>query len=312
MIRELDDTLKQLLIQKGGLDPAAVDIRFDAPSRDQSAAPTHPTVNLYLYDVHENVELREMRWDTEREGNRKVRIKRVPLRMDLSYSVTCWASAPEDQHQLLWRVLETLSRNSPLPDDLLQGDLKEQVHQVQTRVAQPDGVLKNPADLWSALKTEPAPSINLVATLDLDLDKDTITPLVFARVVKLSQLKAQAEMEGPKDELMPAQIDWEAGPVRLGGVVESTDGQLIDRASVRLLAKQADGKPVQVGPTVQTDESGRYVFSQVPAGQYMLVVEVAGQAPQQQPLNVAVLPRGQPLPELLHEVEVKMAKPVKS
>jgi hypothetical protein len=306
MIRDLDETLKQLLIQNGGLDPATVDIRFDAPSRVLSAAITRPTVNLYLYDVRENVELREMRWDTERDGNRKVRIKRLPLQMDLSYSITCWASATEDQHQLLWRVLETLSRNSPLPNDLLQGDLQGQIHQVQTKVAQPDGVLKNPADLWAAMKTEPAPYINLVVTLDLDLDEEITTPLVFARVLKTSQLEAQSDTEKAKYGLPPGQSAWEASPIRFGGVVHSTDGQSIKGASIRLLGKQTDGNPLQVGPTIQTDEFGRYVFTGVPAGQYTLVIEVPGQAPQQRPLNVAVRHRGELLPELVHEVEVSM------
>ena len=306
MIRELDETLKQLLIQKGGLDPATVDIQFKAPSQYQSAPVTRPTVNMYLYDVRENVELREMRWDTERDGNRKVRIKRLPLRMDLSYSVTCWASAAEDQHQLLWRVLETLSRNSPLPDDLLQGDLKGQIHQVQTKVAQPNGVLKNPAEMVTPVDT--APSINLVATLDLDLDQENTTPLVFARVVKTNLRMAKGETDRALEELPQGLAGWETGRIRFGGVVHSTDGEPLKGASIRLLGKQTDGNPVQVRPTIQTDGSGHYILSDVPVGQYTLVVEVPGGTPQHRPLIVGAIRQGEPLPELTHEIEVNMAE----
>lgn len=308
MIKDLDETLKQLLIQKGGLEPASVDIRFDAPSRDLTAAPTRPVINLFLYDIHENVELREMRWDTQREGIRKVKVKRPPLQIDLSYSVTCWSNIAEDQHQLLWRALQTLGANSPLPKDLLQGDLKNQDHWIQTKVAQPDSVLKNPADLWSALKTEPAPSINLVVTLELDLEVETITPLVFARVLRTGLLETRAQMAIAKDEQRPDRMGWETSPLRFGGIVHYPTGQPVKGASVRLLKRQTDGNPVQLGPTIQSDESGHYVFAGVPASQYTLVVELPGQAPLQRTITVGTGERGEPLPELVNDVEVPMAQ----
>ena len=117
MINDLDESLKQLLIQKAGLDPSEVDISFDIPTRDwaTSSATTRPTVNLYLFDIRENRALRELDWDSEPNHNGAVQTNRLPLRIDLSYMVTCWTSAAEDQHRLLWQVLETFFRNSPLP-----------------------------------------------------------------------------------------------------------------------------------------------------------------------------------------------------
>ena len=100
MINDLDETLKQLLIQKAQLDPAEVDISFDTPTRDWSTPVTRPTINLYLFDIRENRTLRELDWDDEPSGYGQVRRKRLPLRMDLSYMVTCWTSATEDQHRL--------------------------------------------------------------------------------------------------------------------------------------------------------------------------------------------------------------------
>jgi hypothetical protein len=185
MIQDLDEALEQLLLEKGGLDAARVDIRFDAPTRERLAAVNTPTVNLYLYDLRENPELREMNWDVERDGNQRVRIKRRPLRIDLSYAVTCWTAAVEDQHRLLWRVLETLFQNSPLPEELHHGALSHLLQPVQLKVAQSDGVLKNLSDLWGSLQVEYPPSIQLVATLELDLNQVVITPLVLTRELKL-------------------------------------------------------------------------------------------------------------------------------
>ena len=48
MISDLDETIKQLLIKKGNLDPAEIDIVFDMRYRDQSGKVTKPTVNVYV------------------------------------------------------------------------------------------------------------------------------------------------------------------------------------------------------------------------------------------------------------------------
>ncbi len=48
MLSDLDESLRQLLIRRGDLTPAAVDISFDIPTRDWSTPVTKPTVNLYL------------------------------------------------------------------------------------------------------------------------------------------------------------------------------------------------------------------------------------------------------------------------
>jgi hypothetical protein len=88
--------------------------------------------------------------------------------------------------------------------------------------------------------------------------------------------------------------------------VRNQKGSSLPGAAVRLVGKDVGGQPVQVGPTVQTDAAGRYIFASVPAGDYTLVVEMPGQAPVQRPLKVEVGERGQPLPELAFPVEVPM------
>ena len=58
MINDLDETIKQLLIKNVPLDPAEVDISFEMPGREWSASIAKPTVNLYLYSIQENRDLR--------------------------------------------------------------------------------------------------------------------------------------------------------------------------------------------------------------------------------------------------------------
>jgi len=305
MINDLDETLKQLLVEKAGLNPSEVDISFDIPTRDWSTPVTRPTVNLYLYDIRENRQLRETYWDDEPGADGRVNLKRRPLRIDLSYMITCWTSEIEDQHRLIWRVMETFFRNSPLPPEVLQGSLRSLVHPIRTDVAQPDGVLKNVSDFWGALENQLRPSVALVATLDLDLAQIESHPLVLARVLKFGPPRVMRNAQGGETLLPHLEPGWEAGPVRLGGEVRDQQGRPLASAAVRLMRVQ-QGQPVQVGPSAQTDASGRYLFASVPAGEYTLAVEVNGQAPVHRRLQIAVSERGQPMPELVFPVEVPM------
>lgn len=305
MINDLDETLKQLLVEKASLIPSEVDISFDIPTRDWSTPVTRPTVNLYLYDLRENRQLRETYWDDEPGANGRVNLKRRPLRIDLSYMITCWTSGTEDQHRLLWRVMETFFRHSPLPAEVLQGSLRSLVHPVRTEVAQPDGVLKNVSDFWGALENQLRPSVALVVTLDLDLEQIESHPLVLARVLKFGPSSIQPDGKGGETLLAQLEPGWETGPVQLGGEVRDKQGKPLPGSAVRLMSKQG-GQPVQVGATVQADNSGRYIFSSVPAGEYTLVVEVSGHPPVHRLLKIAVSERGQPMPELVFPVEVPM------
>jgi hypothetical protein len=306
MINDLDESLRQLLILKAGLNPSEVDISFDIPTRDWSTPVTRPTVNLYLFDLRENRQLRE-NWYGEEDVTGRVNLKRRPLRIDLSYMITCWTSGTEDQHRLLWQVMETFFQHSPLPDDVLQGDLRSLTHPVRTEVAQPDGVLKNVSDFWGALENQLRPSVALVVTLDLDLEQLEIHPLVLARALKFGPPAVQRNEKDRETILPRLEPGWEVGPVLLGGEVRDKNGHPLAEAAVRLVGKQADGQPVQVGASVKTDRYGRYKFAYLPTGEYTLVVEVSGQAPVQRPLTIAVGERGQTVPALEFSVEVPMA-----
>jgi len=120
---------------------------------------------MYLYDMRENHELRGTEWIVEKNGNNTATKRKNAKRIDLSYLVTVWTNNIEDQHSLLWRVLQTLIRYPTIPQELLLGQLATQMYPVITRAAQPDGLFNNPADFWAALDNEIKPSFNYVVTL---------------------------------------------------------------------------------------------------------------------------------------------------
>lgn len=187
MINDLDESIKQLLIKKVPLKPSEVDISFQIPNREWTASVSKPTVNLYLYDIRENYELRAYEWNVERNNDRTATKRQAPLRIDLSYLVTAWTNDVGDEHRLLWRVLATMSRHPSLPEELLQGKLKEQELEIRTSTAQPDGFFKNPADFWSALDNQIKPSINYLVTLPLDLEMMETAPVVLEKELRMKQ-----------------------------------------------------------------------------------------------------------------------------
>ena len=177
MIDELDDGLRELLIRELPIKNNEVDIAFDQPKRDWSARLSRPTINLYLHDIRENVKLRrEQRpYELERRPNSVVQ-QRQPMRVDLHYLVTTWATAPEDEHRLLARTLMTLMRYPEFPGDLLPEGLQDQPIPIPLKVAQSE-TLDKPSDLWSVMDNQQRPGIVLVATLSFSAYPSVVKPL---------------------------------------------------------------------------------------------------------------------------------------
>lgn len=253
MISDLDETLKQLLTKKMPLDPGEVNITFDAPDRKWAGSQSKPTVNFYLYDLRENHELRSNAWTVERNQNGIATKKKAPLRVDLSYLVTVWTKHVEDEHRLMGQLLVVLSRHPILADDVLQGMLKGLDYPIRATAAQPDGLFKNPADLWSALDNQLKPSINYVVTLPMDLDIAFTAPIVSTKIIEVKELE-----KGEVEEI-----------VQVGGVVHETGNPDAGIARATVIVKEAR-------MTTKTDDSGRYVFPKLQRGSYTFQVVAAG------------------------------------
>lgn len=186
MFADLDNTIRQLLIDYVPLDLSEVDVSFDAPDREWSGRLSRPTVNCFLYDVNQNLERRDADWKITRdERTHVVARKQGPLRVDATYYVTVWARMPEDEHRLLWRVLSVLARFPVLPGGILSGELQEQPYPLHARVAQPAEQHTSSTDLWQALDNRVRPSLSYVITLALDPQIEFSSPMVFSRIARV-------------------------------------------------------------------------------------------------------------------------------
>ena len=168
MIHEVDEALRRLVL-RDAVDGTGVELSFEAPTKEWAARRNAPTVDVYLYDLREDVERRDQQYQPVRDENGRVVERRPPpRRFKLSYLVTVWTQRPEDEHRLLSSLLACFLAHPTVPRDTLSGGLGEQPQPVTIEVALPPTADRSLADVWSALGGELKPSLDLVVTAPMD------------------------------------------------------------------------------------------------------------------------------------------------
>ncbi|SAL27933.1 DUF4255 domain-containing protein [Caballeronia humi] len=190
MIDDLDETLAALLRRElaPGLSEQ-IQVSFEAP--DDQFPPQSvmtPAVDLFLYDVRENLELRNNDVYFERRNDGVSERMPVPVRIDASYLITAWpreglASPAEDEHRLLGEVMRALLRHRTLPRELLRGRLAESDMPLPVSALQP-GRLQSLGEFWQAMGGKPKAAINYTVTLSVDVGIPKEVRLVTERVFR--------------------------------------------------------------------------------------------------------------------------------
>jgi Pvc16 N-terminal domain len=168
VIEDVDESLRTL-VRKDALNGSEVEVAFDAPTREWAARRNTPTVDLYLYDVREDLGRREVMWQDMRNEQGRVTERRPPPRYyRLSYLVTAWTQRPQDEHRILSVILTCFIRHQVLPEDVLTGALARSRLPAYASIALPPPQDRSLSDVWSALGGELKPSLDLVIAMPLD------------------------------------------------------------------------------------------------------------------------------------------------
>ena len=169
MIGEVDSALRTL-IEREAIGRGDVEVVFDAPTREWAGRRNSPTIDVYLYDIREDMRRRERGMLNEYDADEREIVARhlPPRHFKLSYLVTAWTQRPEDEHRLLSSLLTCFLRFDALPEDLVTGSLAELGLAVPVTVALPPPEDRAFADVWSALGGELKPSIDLVVSAPVD------------------------------------------------------------------------------------------------------------------------------------------------
>ncbi|MEA2176340.1 MAG: hypothetical protein QOD00_3932 [Blastocatellia bacterium] len=263
MIDDLSRTL-QAILDDPGLTAAfpelsAAQVSFDRPTDPYNPAQT--TLNLYLYDIRENVELRDSEPVITR-NNGQATLLPGPLRVACSYLLTAWPVGGTDlalqEQKLLGQALLVLSRYTLIPAKFLKGSLVGQDPPLPMMTSQMEG-LKDPSDFWTALGNKLRTSISLTVTISMQPFIAETAPLVVTSEVRLG------EMDATGTHLTPATLQESYS---IGGLITNKTDAPVANALVQLLEAKL---------TAATDADGQYSFAPVPSGSYTLRVKSGNQ-----------------------------------
>jgi hypothetical protein len=250
-IADLDEALRRLLrsqLERHGFE--GVEIAFDAPSREWSGKLTNPTVDLFLYDLREAVGRADAS-PTERRGNGPAVVMPPPLRLELTYAVTAWTKAVEDEHRVLSQVLAIFLSYPRLPADLLEGQPEgSRLSEAETSVGRPR---EEKADFWTSVGGQYKASIDLVVHITID------SGATFVRGPEVRTQTLRTRISGGPPGTMTELH-------RLGGTVRDAANQPVADAWVAL---------PDLGRWTATDREGRFRLQRVYPGEHRLVVRTA-------------------------------------
>src|SRR5437763_11739081 len=169
MIQDVDESLRAL-VKRDALNGSKADVAFDAPTKEWSSRRNTPTVDLYLYDIREDLEQREVMWESVRDDSGFITERRRPARrFKLSYLVTAWTQRPEDEHRLLSSLLSCFLRNQTMPVELITGSLVGARLPITLNIALPPPQDRSISDVWSALGGELKASLDLVVNAPFEI-----------------------------------------------------------------------------------------------------------------------------------------------
>jgi hypothetical protein len=248
-IADLDEALRLLLkreLAKHGFE--GVEIAFDAPSKEWSSKLTNPTVDLYLYDLREASERAEMT-PVEHRSNGQATVISPPLQLELSYAVTAWTKAVEDEHRLLSQVLAVLFSYRRLPAELLEGllDGGSSLQNAETSVGRPR---EEKADFWTSVGGQYKASIDFVVHI---MVQSGVTS------TRGPEVRTQTIRTGPMDGERRTMTELH----RLGGTLRDAEGMPVSDAWVTL---------PETGRWTATNREGRFVVERLEPGLHALVV----------------------------------------
>ncbi len=254
MIQDLSRTLQTILTQPGLPAPLSnALIAFDRP--EQSFQPMQTTVDLFLYDLRENLELRSNELTIDKSNTQSVTHK-APMRLACSYLATAWPVGGTEpalqEQQLLSQVLQALARFPTIPGTFLQGTLVGQQPPLPMVALHPDA-LKNLAEFWASLGNTLRASLTITVTISVPVFDDVIDFLVTTATTSASAAN------GTSDQWM-----------QFGGRVLDGTGNGVPGALADLLDS---------GLRTRSGSDGRFVFSGVQAGSHTLRIVATGFKP---------------------------------
>jgi hypothetical protein len=261
VIHDVDEVLRKLLIREIEIEGNEVDILFDQPKREWSSRLSKPTLNLYLFDLRENLRLRtaeQYRTINHRDGTSEIR--RNPVRMDLRYLMTAWVNEPEDEHLLLSSAIMGLLRHPFIPQDILTERLVDQPTPIPMTVANfppEEGPVDKFSEIWGVLDNELRPGVLVTLTISVDPYRPMVYKQVRTREIRFVQDTAINQPDSP-----PTTRALSKTYFVVAGSIKSVKH---DPSTLSMVL-------VEKGLPIELDKDGNYSLKDIAEGEYHLDV----------------------------------------
>jgi hypothetical protein len=167
VLYDAGESVREMIRQRGQV-PANIEILFDAPTKDWAARRSGPAIDVFLYDIRENMDRRQALLEDVRTDD-LVSGRKSPTRwFNCSYLITAWTQRPDDEHRLLGGVLSGMVTVHAVPPECLKGSLVGSEHELFLTMCRPPGQERSISDIWSALGGELKPSLDLVVVVPVE------------------------------------------------------------------------------------------------------------------------------------------------
>lgn len=272
MISDVDEALRNLIKQGLTVSQQAVNIAYDKPSRDWTARLNKPTIDLFLFDIRENLRLRGAEQQrVEKHSDGTVEVFRNPVRIDLRYLLTAWTKDPEDEHLLLSDALMVLLRNPYLPQRVLSETLKQQPFPIpmDAAVFQPEhGPTDKITDIWSVLDNDIHAGFIVTVTVTVD----PYAPDVFTQVKTVERrfgerVAGETTLAAGSEDLSFYEVGYQINPGKYS----------LSTLSVVFCEQNL---PLTITP------GGRFQLPKLPAGSYNIDVLSKGKVIKHQTIQI--------------------------
>ena len=175
VIHEVDVALRAL-IEREATAGTEVEVAFDAPTKDWAGRRNVPTIDVYLYDIREDLRRRERGLINQYDGDRIAARHLPPRHFKLSYLVTAWTQRPGGRAPTAVRAAVLLPAARRDPD----GSAHRTARRTRPAGAGDSGACRRPedrsfADVWSALGGELKPSLDVVVSAPTDTGQQYVS-----------------------------------------------------------------------------------------------------------------------------------------
>lgn len=172
MFADVSRTIEALLESELPTDVAGqVSISFATP--DETFPPdglSLPAVNLFLFEITENTDLRTVEPHLERRADGSAMNVLPPLHIDCHYLVTAFVEkllgSELDEQHILGAALTVLLRHRTLPEAVLRGKLAGKTPPVRALAARKP---TSETGLWFPLKSKPRACFHYTITVPFDV-----------------------------------------------------------------------------------------------------------------------------------------------